>query len=105
MAKTRKPSAKIKAFREVTFLNMENKDAPSTASIHVKPVNLNARGYSSDDYNIRVSDCSEIIVLHGSLRAMGSRRNALHKMDTLIELLKKGREHLVEEFDRLGVRY
>ena len=92
-------------YRSVKYLNVIEKDSPATVSVHIQKCLLNSKRYNSGQYIIRINDCGERIELHGVVNSPDSRRNALHKFNTLIDELQKGRDHLESEFKKAGVQY
>lgn len=91
--------------RSIEFLNLADKDSPATISVQVQKCLLNSRKYNSGQYIIRISDCGNQVELHGVVNSPESRKNALHKFDTLIKHLQAGRDHLESEFKRHKVKY
>ncbi len=81
-------SLKIPKFPSRKFLNLPDKG--SDAFIRVG-VNLK----SGDDYYIQINSCHSTVRLHGSLREEASIENALHKFQELINVLKEGKAHII----------
>lgn len=59
-----------------------------------KPDNLYA---NEPDYTFQLSDCSRSISFALDFRSPEAQENNLHKVDTMIEVLKAGRKALVAE--------
>ncbi len=77
------------------FLNLAEKE--SDALIHVK-IKANSilnqnKSDSSHDLDIRITDCNEEILLHGSLKA-ASIANSLFKLNALIDALTETRDYI-----------
>lgn len=85
-------------FQQRKFVNLSHKTSDAYIAVHV----TNSRW---DGYSIRLTDCGEKVTLHGNLTRVDSRKNALHKIDTITETLAELREHLVAEFKRQNLRY
>ncbi len=80
------------------FLNLQGKESNAYISVGMKPDDW-------DGYTIKITDCEEQILLHGSLNKKESRTNAMHKIDTLIESLNLLKAEMEKEFTRLNVSH
>lgn len=96
--KPKKKSVRYRDFRKRQFLNLPDRESDAYISVHLK-------NDKWDGYSIRITDCNEKITLHGGLDKLKSRKNALHKVDALIETLQELREHMVSEFKRNNIRF
>ncbi len=95
----KKPKKKVVRYREFhkrIFLNLPGKESDAYISVHL------VNGW--DNYTISITDCNEKITLHGSLKKLKSRKNALHKIDGIIETLQEFRGHITDEFKRHNLR-
>jgi len=88
-----KKKIRFKHFYKRAFLNLPGKE--SNAYIAVRITND-----KWESFEITITDCNEKINLHGTLHQIKSRKNALHKVDTLIYVLMEMKDHLVTEFKR-----
>jgi len=91
----------VKPFNKRNFLNLEGKESNALISTLVT-ADVDDANWK---YQITIADCNDNVELHGSLGNKNSRKNALHKVDTLISNLSKLRDHLVSEFEKKGLKY
>lgn len=96
--KPQKEKVKYREFGKKAFLNLSDRESNAFISVFVK-------NHRWDGYAIRITDCNEKIKLHGSLKKAVHRKNALHKVDTLIETLTELREHMISEFNRHNLKH
>ena len=96
--KPKKKRIRHKEFHKRAFLNLPDKE--SNAFVSVRMTNEKWNGYV-----IRITDCNEKITLRGSHAQLENRKNALHKVDTLIETLQELRDHMASEFKRNNLKY
>lgn len=97
----KKPRRKATRFRELgarNFLNLGDRESDAFISVRVK-------NDKWDGYSIRITDCNDMVKLHGGLDKLKSRKNAMHKVDTLIDTLTELKEHLISEFKRNNLKY
>jgi beta-xylosidase len=98
ITKKKKKKVRYKEFHKRQFLNLPNKESNAFIAVHMTNEKWNG-------YVIRITDCNERITLHGSLAQLKSRKNAIHKVDRLIETLHELREHMVAEFKRNNLKH
>lgn len=104
--KKKKKGKQIKAYQNISFLNLPEKNSMSSIAIKVNGFLTNTEGkYERDNYEIRISDCAEHIILHGSLKSPESRRNAFKKLDVLIESLTEAKAYIEKELKRHNLKY
>lgn len=98
MARTKK---KIESFRDIRSLNLIEKDTPAYAKSVISS-SPNREGFGF--YDIEISDCNSRISLHGSLSNPLSRKNALYKIQNLIEVLEGAKNHIESEVKTNNIR-
>lgn len=96
--KPRKKAVRYREFGSRNFLNVSDRESDAFISVRVK-------NDKWDGYSIRITDCNDMIKLHGGLDKIKSRKNAIHKVDTLINTLTELKEHLISEFNRNNLKY
>lgn len=96
--KKKKP-LKWKSFNQREFLNLPNKSSAAYISARVSSEKY------QDDYEIIITDCNNTIRLHGNLKSLESRKNAINKINTLEDTLAKMRNHLIQEFAMKDVNF
>ena len=91
----------IKKFNKRRFLNLENKESNAYISVRTSDEDLS----SAYQYQIVITDCNDKIELHGSLDKRSSRKNAIFKIDSLIDSLTALKSHLLSEFEKRKLKY
>ncbi|MFL0124512.1 hypothetical protein V2590_07485 [Tenacibaculum maritimum] len=103
-----KQSKKIETFRKIELLNLPEKTTGAYISVYASGP-LNKTGSYADNfqskYQIKIQDCSAPAILHGSLNNPTSRKNALAKIDSIVQVLTEFREHLTTQFKEHNVRF
>lgn len=98
--KETKPKKRIifKKFKKIALLNEYDKDSNAHIIIRIKGL----RGW--DGYEIEIYDCDNKIRLHGGLKSQISRKNALSKIDILLNNLILLRNHICLECKRNNIK-
>jgi len=92
MEKKKKQVMKIEPLDKIMFLNLPGKESAASIGVRISP-----RLRDWDAYAIYITDCDDTIKLHGSLGSIESRKNAINKFDTMIDILINARNHIVFE--------
>ena len=100
---SKKETKKIKTYREIQLLNLPEKTTGSYIAVYANG-SLN-KGSNQSKYEIKISDCINNTLLHGKLDNPKSRKNAIAKIDGLVNVLNKFKDHLVNEFKENNVRF
>ncbi len=97
-AQKKKQTRKIKPFRTIKHVNMIGKGSGAYISCGV------SGSGSQNSYAIVIADCGQQVELHGSLGTIDSRRNALYKINILIDELTNMKNHIITESKRVGLK-
>ncbi|WP_407268769.1 hypothetical protein [Tenacibaculum maritimum] len=103
-----KQSKKIETFRKIELLNLPEKTTGSYVYVYAGgALDKNGKSYEEriSEYIIRIQDCENTAILHGSLNNPTSRKNALAKIDSIVQVLTEFREHLTTQFKEHNVRF
>lgn len=92
--KKKKKRIKYKNFASRDFLNLPGSHGDALISVNL----FNRIG-------IRITDCENEINLYESFGSVKGRKNAFHKVSTLIKHLTDLKDHMESEFKRNNVRY
>ncbi len=91
-------------FSKIELLNLPEKETSAHIAVHCRG-NLTSRDYSKKaKYEIKIADCNSHIFLHGSLNNTLSRKNGLHKINTLIQTLTEFKDHIIDQMEQKNVR-
>jgi len=101
---TKKRKKEIVPFQEVKFLNSAEKGSMALVGVKINGV-ISGGTKWGDNYEIKITDCNNQILLHGSLKNPESRKNALAKFDNLIEVLSKSRDHIENQLKEQKLRF
>lgn len=94
----------ITPFEELKFLNIPEKDSTALVAVRVREEISGSKKYE-DNYEIKITDCSNTVTLHGNLKNPESRKNSLNKFDSLIEVLTNARNHIEKELKEKNLRF
>ncbi|MCF2874035.1 MULTISPECIES: hypothetical protein [unclassified Tenacibaculum] len=97
---------KVESYRKIELLNIPEKTTGAYISVYTGgKLAQNAAWNTKGKYEIKISDCERSILLHGSITSLESRKNAIHKIDSLVEVLSGLKDHLVMQFKENNVRF
>ena len=99
LKKNRISIKKLKPFRTITLLNMVGKGSGAYISCEIDEKIGKWNGYK-----IIISDCNQKTELYGALRTIENRRNALHKITTLLNNLTEKKKHMLEQFKHKNLK-
>lgn len=85
----------IKPYRDLRPLNTIEKDSPALIQVITKGV-ISGTHYG-DNYAVIIQDCNTRVRLHGKLNNPDSRRNALYKLNAVIDAVTQLRDHIQAE--------
>lgn len=94
----------ITPFEELKFLNIPEKDSTALVAVRIRGEVSGTKRYE-DNYEIKITDCSNTVTLHGNLKNPESRKNSLNKFDSLIEVLTNARNHIEKELKEKNLRF
>ena len=89
-----KKKKQVKPYSKIKLLNIPEYDGGAYIATKVH----------RSSFEIHITDCENKVQLHGGLRNMEQRKNALFKIDTAIQELIDLRNHLTDEFKSNGMR-
>ena len=98
------PEIPIEPLSMVKMLNLPTKSSLATILVKLRG-NIGTTDRGGDNYQIKITDCSNSILLHGNLKSPDSRRNAINKLDTLIDVLTQAKEHIEQELKKNKLEY
>lgn len=102
---TRKTKS-LESYQRIEFLNIPEKNSMASIAVKINGKLTNSSSvFGGDNYEIRITDCNDHIVLHGKLKNPESRRNAFKKIDTLIEVLTESRDHIEQQLKLNKLKY
>lgn len=101
----RKQKPKFKLFTQRSFLNI----IPSSPACIIVELEHHSYTNPSDDangdYSIKINDCQNRVTLHGNLNNPEKRRNAIFKLNMLIEHCTMLRNKIIEDCIKHNLKY
>lgn len=93
-------SKKIQIEKYETVNRVNLPEIGNTSNIECVVVGELTKMESIGSYCVTITDCNSLINLHGTFKSELTRKNALYKLDTLINNLTDMKIHIEKEFKR-----
>lgn len=85
-------------YSRIEYLNLPDRSSPTSLGVNIS--------YGKHPgFSIEICDCGNRMQIHGNIRSVSARKNALHKFDKMIEVLAEARDHLEAELKKNKLRY